>query len=161
MPSSHLTLCHPLLLLPPIPPSMRVFSNELTGLIRWPNYWSFSLSISPSSEHPGLVSFRMDWLGLLAVWGTLKSLLQHHSLKGAQTWHSAFFMVQLSYPYTNWKQTKIILLFLRLHPSTAFQTLADYEDYSIFSKGVLPTVVDITVVDIMVIWIKFAYFHPF
>ena len=81
MPSSHLVLCHPLLLLPPIPPSIRVFSNESTLRIRWPKYWSFSLSISPSNEHPGLVSFRMDWLDLLAVQGALKSLLQHHSSK--------------------------------------------------------------------------------
>ena len=83
MPSNHLILCHPLLLLPPIPPSIRVLSNESTLRMRWPKYWSFSFSISPSNEHPGLVSFRMDWLDLLAVQGTLKSLLQHHSLKAS------------------------------------------------------------------------------
>ena len=99
MPSSHLILCHPLLLLPPIPPSIRVFSNESTLRMRWPEYWNFRLSISPSNEHPGLVSFRMDWLDLLAVQGTLKSLLQHHSSKAAILQHSAFFTVQLSYPY--------------------------------------------------------------
>ena len=93
MPSSYLKLCHPLLLLPPIPPSIRVFSNESTLRMRWPKYWSFSLSISPSNEHPGLVSFRMDWLDLLAVQGTLKSLLQHHSSKVSIIWHSAFFRV--------------------------------------------------------------------
>ena len=98
MPSSHLILCHPLLL-PPIPPSIRVFSNELTLRMRWPKYWSFSLRISPSSEHPRLVSFRMDWLDLLAVQGTLKSLLQHHSSKGSVLQCSAFFIVQLSHPY--------------------------------------------------------------
>ena len=99
MPSSHLTLCRPLLLLPPIPPSIRVFSNESTLCIRWPKYWSFSFSISPSNEHPGLVSFRMDRLDLLAVQGTLKSLLQHHSSKASILWCSAFFTVQLSHPY--------------------------------------------------------------
>ena len=99
MPSSHLILCHPFLLLPPVPPSIRVFSNESTLCMRWPQYWSFSFSISPSSEHPGLISFRMDWLDLLAVQGTLKSLLQHHSSKPSVLRHSAFFTVQLSYPY--------------------------------------------------------------
>ena len=99
MPSSHRILCHPLLLLPPIPPSIRVFSNESALHIRWPKYWSFSFSISPSKEHPGLISFRMDWLDLLSVQGTLKSLLQHHSSKASILWPSAFFMVQLSYPY--------------------------------------------------------------
>ena len=99
MPSSHLILCHPLLLLPPIPPSIRVFSNESTLCMRWPKYWSFSFSISPSNEHPGLISFRMDWLNLLAVQGTLKSLLQHHSSKASILGHSAFFTVQLSHPY--------------------------------------------------------------
>ena len=98
-PSSHLILCRPLLLLPPIPPSIRVFSNESTLHMRWPKYWSFSFSISPSSEHPGLTSFRMDWLDLLAVQGTLKSLLQHHSSKASILWCSAFFTVQLSHPY--------------------------------------------------------------
>ena len=99
MPSSHLILCHPLLLLPPIPPSIRVFSNESTLRMRWPKYWSFSFSISLSNEHPGLISFRMDWLDLLAVQGTLKSLLQHHSWKTSILRCSAFFTVQLSHPY--------------------------------------------------------------
>ena len=99
MPSSHLILCRPLLLLPPVPPSIRVFSNESTLRMRWPKYWSFSFSISPSNEHSGLASFRMDWLDLLAVQGTLKSLLQHHSLKSSILRGSAFFIVQLSHPY--------------------------------------------------------------
>ena len=99
MPSSHLILCPPLLLLSPIPPSIRVFSNESTLHARWPKYWSFSFSIIPSKEIPGLVSFRMDWLDLLAVQGTLKSLLQHHSSKASILWRSAFFTVQLSHPY--------------------------------------------------------------
>ena len=99
MPSSHLILCHPLLLLPSIFPSIRVFSNESALRIRWPKYWSFSFNISPSNEHPGLISFRMDWLDLLAVQGTLKNLLQHHSSKASILWCSAFFIVQLSYPY--------------------------------------------------------------
>ena len=99
MPSSHLILCHHLLLLPLIPPSIRVFSNESTLRLRWPKYWSFSISTSPSSEHPGLISFRMDWLDLLAVQGTLKSLLQHHSSKASILRCSAFFIVQLSHPY--------------------------------------------------------------
>ena len=99
MPSSHLILCRPLLLLSPILPSIRVFSNESTVCMRWPKYWSFSFSISPSNEPPGLISFRMDWLDLLAVQGTLKSLLQHHSSKASVLWRSAFFTVQLSHPY--------------------------------------------------------------
>ena len=99
MPSSHLILCCPLLLLPSIPPSIRVFSNESTLRMRWPKYWSFSLSISPSNEHAGLIYFRMDWLGLLAVQGTLKSLLQHHSSKASILWRLAFFTVRLSHPY--------------------------------------------------------------
>ena len=98
MPSSHLILCRPLLLLPSIFPSIRVFSNESALHIRWPKYWSFSLNISPSSEHPGLI-FRMDWLDLLAVQGTLKSLLQQYSPKASILWHSAFFIIQLSHPY--------------------------------------------------------------
>ena len=98
MPSNHLILCHPLLL-PSIPPSIRVFSNESALRIRWPNYWSFSFSIIPSNEHPGVISFRMDWLDLLAIQGTHKSLLQHHSSKASILWHSAFFIVQLSHPY--------------------------------------------------------------
>ena len=99
MPSGHLILCHPLFLLPPIPPSIRVFSNESTLRMRWPKYWSFSFSISLSNEHPGLISFRMDWLDLCAVQGTLKGLLQHHRSKGLIIQHSAFFTVQLSHPY--------------------------------------------------------------
>ena len=99
MPSNHLILCHPLLLLPSIHPSIRVFSNESTLRMRWPKYWSFSFSISPSSEHPGLISFRMDWFGLLAVQGTLKSLLQHDSSKASILRHSAFFTVQHPHPY--------------------------------------------------------------
>ena len=97
--SSHLILCQPLLLLPSIPPSIMVFSNESTLCIRWPKYWSFSFNISPSNEHPGLISFRMDWLDLLAVQGTLKSLLQHHSSKASILWCLTFFVVQLSHPY--------------------------------------------------------------
>ena len=99
MPSSHLILCLPLLLLPPIPPSIRAFFHESPLHMRWPKYQSFSFSISPSNEHPGLISFRMDWLDLLAVQGTLKSLLQHHSSKVSLFQHSAFFIVQLSHPY--------------------------------------------------------------
>ena len=99
MPSTHLILGHPLLLLPPIPPSIRVFPNESTLRIRWPKYWSFSFSIIPSREIPGLISFRMDWLDLLAVQETLKSLLQPHSSKASILWHSAFFTVQPLYPY--------------------------------------------------------------
>ena len=99
MPSRHLILDRPLLLLPLIPPSNRVFSNESALRMRWPKYWSFSFSIIPSKEHPGLISFRMDWLDLLAVQGTLKSLLQHHSSKASILWRSAFFTVQLSHPY--------------------------------------------------------------
>ena len=99
MPSSHLILCHPLFLLPPIPPSIRVFSSESTLCIRWPKYWSFSFSIIPSKEIPGLISFRMDWLDLLAAQGTHKSILQHHNSKGSILWRSAFFTVQLSHPY--------------------------------------------------------------
>ena len=99
MPSSHLILCRPLLLLPPISTSIRVFSNESTLHMRWPKYWSFSFSIIPSKEHPGLIPFRMDWVDLLAVQGTLKSLLQHHSSKASILWDSAFFTVQLSHLY--------------------------------------------------------------
>ena len=99
MPSNHLILCHPLLLLPSIFPSIKIFSNASALRIRWPKYWSFSFSISPSNEHPGLISFRMDWLDLLAVWGTLKSLLQHHSLTASILWHSAFVIIQLSDSY--------------------------------------------------------------
>ena len=105
MPSNHLILCRPLLLLPSIFPSIRVFSNESALHIRWPKYWSFSFTITPSNEHPGLISFRMDWLELLAVQGTLKSLLQHHSSKASILQHSAFFIVQLSHLYVTTGKT--------------------------------------------------------
>ena len=124
MPSSHLILCHPLFLPPPIFPSIRVFSNESALRMRWPKYWSFSFSISPFNEHPGLISFRMDWLDLLAVQGTLKSLLQHHSSKASILRHSAFFIVQLSHPHMTTGKTialtrltlvdKVISLFLNI-----------------------------------------------
>ena len=103
MPSNHLILFHPLLLLPPIPPSITVFSNESGLCIRWPKYWSFSFKISPSNEHPGLISFGLDWLDLLVAQGTLKSLLQHHSSKASILQHSAFFIVQLSSIHDYWK----------------------------------------------------------
>src|SRR5574339_665344 len=124
MPSSYLILCHPLLLLPPIPPSIRAFSNESTLCMRWPKYWSFSFSISPSNEPPGLISFRMDWLDLLAVQGTLKSFLQHHSSKASVLQCSDFFTVQLSHPYMTTGKTiawtrqtfvdKVMSLFLNM-----------------------------------------------
>ena len=126
LPSSHLILCRPLLLLPPIPPSIGVFSNESTLCMRWPKYWSFSFSISPSKEHPGLISFRMDWLDLLAVQGTLKGLLQHHSSKASILWCSAFFTVQLSHPYM-----------------TTGKTIALTGEHTIVSPGVLVTRVSI------------------
>ena len=112
MPSNYLLLCSPLLLLPSIFPSIRVISNESALHIRWPKYWSFSFNISPSNEHPGLISFRMDWLALLAVQGTPKSLLQHHSSKASILWHSAFFIFQLSHPYMT--TGKIIALTKRI-----------------------------------------------
>ena len=105
MPSNHLILCHPLLLLPSIFPSIRVFSNESALCIRWPKYWSFSFNISPSNEHPGLISLRMDWLDLPAIQGTLKSLLQHHSSKASILRRSTFFIVQLSHPYMTTRKT--------------------------------------------------------
>ncbi|CAM9219345.1 unnamed protein product [Rangifer tarandus platyrhynchus] len=108
MPSNHLILCRPLLLLPPIPPSIRVFSNEAALLISWPKDWSFSFSISPSSEYSGLIPFRVAWLDLLAVQGTLKSLLQHHSSKASILLRSAFFMVQLSHPYMTTGKTRAL-----------------------------------------------------
>ena len=108
MPSSHLILCRPLLLLPPIPPSIRVFSNESTFRMRQPEYWSFSFSIIPSKEIPGLISFRMDWLDLPAGQGTLKSRLQHRSSKASILWHSAFFTVQLSHPYMTTGKTRAL-----------------------------------------------------
>ena len=113
MPSNHLILCHPLLRLPSIFPSIRVFSNESALLIRWPKYLSFSFNISPFNEHPGLISFRMDWLDLLSVQRTLKSLHQHHSSKASILWHSAFFIVQLSYPYMA-IEIKLVLIWTRL-----------------------------------------------
>ena len=108
MPSNHLILCHPLLLLPSIFPSIRVFSSESALCLRWPKYWSFSFSISPSNEHPGLISFRMDWLDILGVQGTLKSLLQHHSSKASILQRSAFFIVQLSHPYMTTGKTRAL-----------------------------------------------------
>ena len=108
MPSSHLILCRPLLLRPPIPPSIRVFSNESTLHMRWPKYWRFSLSISPSSEYSGLISFMIDWFDLLAVQGTLKCLLQHQSLKASILWCSAFFIVELSHPYMTTGKTIVL-----------------------------------------------------
>ena len=130
MPSGHLILCHPFLLLPSIFPSNRVFSNESALRMRWPKYWSFSFSISPSNEQPGLISFRMDWLDLLAVQGTLKSLLQHHSSKASILWHSTFFTVQLSHPYmttgktialTRWMFVgKVMSLLLNMLSSSVF-----------------------------------------
>ena len=108
MPSNHLILCHPLLLLPLIFPGIRVFSNESVLCIRWPKYWSFSFSISPFSEYSGLISFRMDWLNLLAVQGTLKSLLQHYSPKASILWCTAFFIVQLSHPYMTTGKTIVL-----------------------------------------------------
>ena len=124
MPSSHLILCHPLLLLPSIFPSIRVFSNESVLHIRWPKYWSSSFSISPSNEYSGLISFRMDWMDLLAVQGTFKNLLQHHSSKVSILWQSAFFIVQISHPYVTTGKTialtrwtfvgKVMSLFLKI-----------------------------------------------
>ena len=108
VPFSHLILCPPLLLLPPIPPIIRVFSTESTLHMRWQKYWSFSFSISPSNEYSWLISFKMDWLDLLAVQGTLKSLLQHHSSKASILWHSAFFIVQLSHPYMSTGKTVVL-----------------------------------------------------
>ena len=115
MPSSHLILCRPLLLLPPIPPSITVFSSESTLHMRWPKYWSFSFSIIPSKEIPGLISFRMDWLDLLAVQGTLKSLLQHHSSKASILRLSAFFTVQLSHPYMTTGKTIALTFFKNVY----------------------------------------------
>ena len=108
MPSSHLILCHPLLLLPPIPPNIRVFSKVSTLCMRWPKCWSFTFNISPSNEHPGLISFRMDWLDFLAVQGTLKSLLQYHTSKASILWCSTFLTVQLSHPYMTGKTIALI-----------------------------------------------------
>ena len=128
MPSSHLILCCPLLLSPPIPPSIRVFSNESTLCMWWSKYWSFSFSISPSKEHPGLISFRMDWLDLLAVQGTLKSLLQHHSSKALILQRSAFFTVQLSHLYMTIGKTIVltIRIFVSKVLSLLFNTLSRF-----------------------------------
>ena len=128
MPSSHLILCCPLLLLPPIPPSIGVFSNESTLCMRWPKYCSFSFSISPSNEHPGLISSRMDWLDLLVVQGTLKSLLQHHSSKASILQCSAFFTVQLSHPYmTTGKTTRLS------NSKASFSDLPNFQVFALFS----------------------------
>ena len=135
MPSSHLILSHPLLFLPPIPSRIRVFSNESTLRMRWPKYWSFSLSIIPSKEIPGLISFRMDWLDRLAVKGTLKSLLQHHSSKASILWHSAFFTVQLSYPYMTTGKTIALTrrIFVGCILSPCLNNL--YAEYSMRNAG--------------------------
>ena len=121
MPPNHLILCHPLLLLPSIFPNVRVFLNESALHIRWPKYWSFSFNISPSNEHPVLISFRMDWLDLLAVQGTLKSLLQHHSSKALILWCSAFFIVQLSHPYMTTGKTIALARWTFVGNISAFQ----------------------------------------
>ena len=125
MPSNYLILCCPLLLLPPIFPSIRVFSNELALHIRWPKYWSFSFNISPCKAHSGLISFRMDWMDLLAVQGTLKSLLQHHSSKASILQHSAFFMVKLQHPYMTTRKT-VVLSSLDLFPWRGQNVLGPY-----------------------------------
>ena len=125
MPSNHLILCHPLLFLPSIFPSIRVFSNELAVRIRWPKYWSFSFNISPSNEHPGLISFRMDWLDLLSVQGTLNSLLQHHSSKASIIWHSAFFIVHFSHPYMTTGKTIVLTRQHRSYPTSKVRAAAE------------------------------------
>ena len=124
MPSNHLILCHPLLLLPSIFPSIRVFSNESVLHIRWLKYWSFSFSISPSNEHSGLISFRMDWLDRLAVQGTFKCLLQPHSSKASILWHSDFFIVQLSYPYTTTGKTTYIYFCFHILKKKSFSSFS-------------------------------------
>ena len=126
MPSNHLILCHPLLLLPSIFPSIRVFSNESALRVRWPKYWSFSFNMIPSNEYSGLISFRMDWLDLLAVQGTLKSLLQHHSSKASILRHSAFFIVQLSHPHMTTGKTIALTrrTFVNKEMSLLFNTLS-------------------------------------
>ena len=127
-PSNHLILCHPLLLLPSIFPSIRVFSNESVLHIRWPKYWIFSFNISPSNDYSGLISFRMDWLDLLAVQGILKSLLQHHTSKASIHWHSAFFIVQLSHPYMTTGKTIALTrrTFVGKVTSLLFNTLSSW-----------------------------------
>ena len=128
MQSKHLILCHPLLLPPSIFPSIRIFSNESLLCIRWPNYWSFSFNISPSNEYSGLIFFRMDWLDLLAVQGTLKSLLQRHSLKASILWHSAFFIVQLSHLYMTTRKTIALTIWILISKamSLLFNTLSRF-----------------------------------
>ena len=134
MPSSHLVLCRPLLFLPPIPPSIRVFSNESTLRMKWPKYWSFSFSISPSNEHPGLISFTMDRLDLLAVQGTLNGLLQHHSSKTSILWCSTFFTVQLSHPYMTTGKAMALTRQTRVNPCTRVCVLlSNYFDLSLNS----------------------------
>ena len=132
MPSSHLILCRPLFLLPSLPPSIRVFSNESTLHMRWLKYWSFSFNIIPSKEHPGLISSRMDWLGLLAVQGTLKSVLQHHSSKASILRHSAFFTVQLSHPYMTTGKTIALTrrTFVGKEMSLLFNMLSMFQNYT-------------------------------
>ena len=136
MPSNHLILCHPLLLLPSIFPSLRVFSNESVLDIGWPNYWGFNFSINPSNEYSGLISFRMDWLDLLAVQGTLKSLIQHHSSKASILWCSAFFMLQLSHPYMTTGKTIALTrrTFVGKVTSLLFKTLSRF-DIAILPKS--------------------------
>ena len=137
MPSRHLILCHPLFLLPPIPPSIRVFSNESTLRMRWPKYWRFNFSVIPSKEHPRLISFGMDWLDLLVVHGTLKSLLQHHSSKASILWPTAFFTVQLSHPYMTTGKTialtrrtvvgKVMSLLFNMLCSLVIEDISDHK----------------------------------
>ena len=147
MPSSHLILCHPLFLLPPIPPSISIFSNESTLRVRWPKYWSFSFSIIPSKEYPGLISFRMSWMNLLSVQGTLKYLLQHHSSKASILRCSAFFTVQLSHPYmttgktitlTKWtfvgKIMSLLFNMLSKLVSNSFLNIFSEENYCKYSR---------------------------
>ena len=150
MPSSRLILCRPLLLLPPIPPSIRVFSNESTLRMRWPKYWSFSFSIMPSKEMPGLISFRMDWLDLLAVQGTLKSLLQHHSLKASILLRSAFFTIQHSHPYMTTGKT------IALTRGTYIYRLK----CSLFEQSLVTPVVAMTSMDHIKKQIHRIYFRP-
>ena len=145
MPSSHLILCHPLLLLPPIPPSIRVFSNESTLHMRWPKYWRFSFSIIPSKEHPGLISFRVDWLDLLAVQGTLKSLLQHHISKASFLRRSAFFTVQLSHLYMTTGKTialtrhYIIIIPFFFFGGNNISSPSNFQFYSILLLSIITT----------------------
>ena len=156
MPSNLLILCRPLLLLPSIFPSIRGFSNKSALHIRWPKYWSFTLNISPSNEHPGLISFRMDWLDLLTVQGTLKSLLQHHSSKASIFWHSAFFTVQLSHPYMTTGQTialtrqtlvgKVMSLLFNIQEQKSCKILWCFLDPS------LPLLWEFTVIWVSLLW---------